>query len=182
MRRNISLVDSFTQLLAVHETLDQLFDRHMEALLLLELSRASYLLHRYETELVAHIEAEERVILPVYGARTGAIPGGSVEIFKAEHQKIRSMLAGFTESIKTLEAQPRDVLGLLDKEFTFKHLMDHHDRREANLLYLSMDRITSEEERRDLLRRMERPAPYGVQPDGHRKSNTDRGCSSGVEF
>jgi hemerythrin superfamily protein len=35
----------------------------------------------------------------------------------------------------------------------FKHLVEHHDLREQNILYPTLDRLTTEAERRDLLGR-----------------------------
>jgi hypothetical protein len=143
------------ELVAFHDTLTQLFDRHMEALLLLDLERARDLLHRFQREMTAHVIAEEEVILPLYGARTETVPGGTVEIFTAEHRKMLAMIGEFLAAVERLEPEPRGVLELLDREFSFKHLMAHHDNREVNLLYRWMDRITSPSERHALLHRLD---------------------------
>ena len=50
---------SFTELLELHRWLDGLFLEHQRALLRLNLERASALLDRYESELLAHIRDEE---------------------------------------------------------------------------------------------------------------------------
>lgn len=40
-----------------------------------------------------------------------------------------------------------------DEQTTFKHLLAHHDQREANILYPTLDHVTTEEEREALLAR-----------------------------
>ena len=40
---------------------------------------------------------------------------------------------------------------MFDEQALFKHLMQHHDRREENILYPTLDKVTSEEERLELL-------------------------------
>ena len=46
----------------------------------------------------------------------------------------------------------RALIALLYAEAQFKHLLQHHDLREENLLYPTLDRVASEEERQELLR------------------------------
>jgi len=45
------------------------------------------------------------------------------------------------------------ILRLLDRQATFKNLMEHHDQRETNILYPALDRVTPETERREILSR-----------------------------
>lgn len=144
---------SFNELAACHEVLTDLFVRHQEAVLALDLPRARVLLERFREAFVRHVEAEETIILPVYGGRVGPVPGGSVEIFEAEHRKMRQMLDSLTVDIERLAPVARDVLAFLDREFTFRHLVEHHDKREENLLYRWMDRITTSDERAVLIAR-----------------------------
>jgi hypothetical protein len=43
------------------------------------------------------------------------------------------------------------VIKLFDEEATFKHVVEHHDLREQNILYPTLDRVTTEVERQELL-------------------------------
>lgn len=146
-------VDSFNELVAYHVALNDLFQRHQEALLLLDLPRSITLMEEYQTDLARHIAAEEAVILPVYGNRAGPVPGGTLEIFLAEHRKMAQTVEGFLADLHAMAPVPQEAIALLDKECTYKHLVNHHDTREENLLYRWMDRITTVEERKVLVRR-----------------------------
>jgi hemerythrin-like domain-containing protein len=102
------------------------------------------------------VRAEEDLLLPVY-RRAGPIPGGAVELFTSEHRKMLEYVEQFKGTLARLQEQPpnlkREVIALLDVQATFKHLVEHHDLREQNILYPTLDRVTGEEERRELLAR-----------------------------
>jgi hypothetical protein len=61
------------------------------------------------------------------------------------HQKLAQMRGEAPAELR------RSVIALIDREFKYKHLSEHHDLRERNVLYPWLNRITSEEERRALL-------------------------------
>jgi hemerythrin-like domain-containing protein len=146
---------SFLSLLDVHGRLEELFLRHQEALLELEVESAAERLQAFERELRAHMRVEEELLLPVY-RRAGQIPGGPVEFFTGEHRKMLEFLARFNTALDQLKERPADltrrVLKLFDEQATFKNLFLHHDLRERNILFPALDRVTTEEERRELLR------------------------------
>lgn len=145
---------SFLSLLHLHERLTELFLLHQEALLLLDMALAQSRLRQFEIELQAHMRVEEELLLPVY-SRAGRIPGGPIEFFTGEHKRMLEFLARFDEKVTQLQNKPADlhrkIIELFDVEATFKHLMQHHDLREQNILYPTLDRITSETEREELL-------------------------------
>ena len=145
---------SFLSLIEVHEHLNEMFLSHQEALLALDLELALIRLKRFESELRAHMRLEEDLLLPLY-ARAGSIRGGPIEFYTGEHQRMTEFLARFTEQLEELKRNPsklrRGIIELFDGEAVFKQLMQHHDMRERNILYPTLDKVTSEEERRDLL-------------------------------
>lgn len=147
---------SFVSLLATHQNLKELFLQHQEALLDGDLAQARDRLEVFERALLHHMQDEEELLLPVYG-RAGAIPGGPPILFTGEHKRMQELLAGFARALSSLEQEPdgrkRGILSLLDRQATFKNLMDHHDLREANILYPALDRVTSGAERREILAR-----------------------------
>ncbi len=147
---------SFVSLLAIHKDLKERFLQHQEALLDGDLTRARGRLEEFEGTLLRHMRDEEDSLLPVY-ERAGAIPGGAPVLFTGEHKRMRELVAGFKQTLSSLEQNPdgrkRGVLRLLDRQATFKNLMEHHDLREANILYPALDRVTSEPERCELLAR-----------------------------
>ena len=155
---------SFLELLELHEDLDELFFSHQEALLALNIYSAERLLRIYDEKLLRHMEDEERLLIPVYRDRAGAIPGGPAELFLGEHRKMKEFIKEFYATLATLEAEGgrplrRAIVGLLDRQFMYKHLVGHHDLREKNVLYPALDRVTSAEERVALLRACRRTEP-----------------------
>ena len=144
---------SFCELLALHRHLDELFFLHQRALLRMDLTEASAALEAFETELLAHMQDEEELMLPIYSERVEAPVGGAAEIFWGEHQKLRDFVGLFREEmIKLTKAKDleRGVLFLIDSQHLFKRLLVHHDTREKKFLYPLLDQVTSEAERERL--------------------------------
>lgn len=146
--------ESFLDLLEIHEHLNETLLLHQEALLALDLELAFARLKQFESELRAHMRIEEDLLLPIY-ARAGRIQGGPVEFYTGEHKRMLEFLQRFTEKLEQLMRNPKNVkrgiIELFDEQAQFKQLMQHHDMREQSILYPTLDRVTSEEERRALL-------------------------------
>lgn len=147
---------SFLRLIEVHQWLDGLFLAHRTALLSLDLSQAKLLFDRYESNLLAHMKEEEESLIPIYGARISDVPGGAVELFIAEHKKIRGFLAEIRQALRELRSQKglalkHRTIELLDREGMYHGLLQHHHAREQNALYPWLDLLTSVEERENLL-------------------------------
>ncbi len=147
---------SLTCFLEVHKILQELFLQHQEALLDGDLARATERLNSFTQRLSRHIWEEETVLLPVF-ERAGPIAGGSPALFTGEHKRLQEMLDDFKKCLASLSQGPaerkRGTLWLLDREATFKNLMAHHDLREANIFYPTLDRVTSDAERREIIAR-----------------------------
>jgi hemerythrin-like domain-containing protein len=84
------------------------------------------------------------------------VPGGAVELFIAEHKKIRGFLAEFRQALGELRKQKglalkHKAIELLDREGMYHGLLQHHHAREQNALYPWLDLLTSVEERGNLL-------------------------------
>lgn len=145
---------SFAEVLKIHERLNELFLLHQEALLRLDLELAAERLRIYERELRAHMRVEEDLLTPVY-ERAGKIEGGPPEFFIGEHRRMLEFLARFTATLGELKEESGDparrAIRLFDEEAMFKNLRDHHDMRERNIFFPALDRVTDEDERRELV-------------------------------
>jgi hemerythrin-like domain-containing protein len=153
-------VSSFVELLSLHEALSQFFLLHQEAVLAADVPRAIERLDSYERYLRQHMQEEEVLLLPVY-ERAGRIPGGAPEFFTGEHRKMLELLKQIRRMLTELaaSAQPRDIIHVLDEEARYKSLVEHHDQREQNILYPTLDRITTEMERAALLKQCSTDIP-----------------------
>jgi hemerythrin-like domain-containing protein len=147
---------SFASLLKIHERLNELFLLHQESLLRLDIESAAERLRIYERELRAHMQVEEDLLMPVY-ERAGKIAGGPPEFFVGEHRRMLEYLARFAATLDELKEDGGDparrVIRLFDVEAMFKSLCEHHDMREGAIFFPALDRVTNEDERRELIGR-----------------------------
>ena len=146
---------SLTRMIDAHARLNEFFALHQEALIDLDLPMARRHLDDHALAIGLHIREEEEVLLPVFARRAGRIAGGTTEIFEAEHRHILALVEDLRREVGTIRlddpALRRRVIALFDREALYKHLLDHHDRRERNVLYPVLDRVTSAEEREQML-------------------------------
>jgi hemerythrin-like domain-containing protein len=155
--------DSFVSLTEVHAELFAEFSAHQIALLRRDFDGARGKLAHFRARLERHIDAEEELFDAVFAhtgdvARTeGPMGRAPVDLFTGEHKHFREQLATFEQLAAPLKADDPDidarVLDLLEEEATFKTFFRHHDERERNLLYPSLDDHVPAEDRPALLRR-----------------------------
>jgi hemerythrin-like domain-containing protein len=150
---------SFQSLVAVHRQLDELFLSHQEALLSMNIALASERLGVFEQALKQHMRDEEELLLPVY-TRAGRIAGGPPEFFTGEHRRMLEFIDRFKLELNRLgecqEDLKRRIIRLLDQEAAFKNLVEHHDEREFNILYPTLDQVTDAAERKSILSKCRR--------------------------
>ena len=139
-------------LLDVHPQLDELFLRHQEALLALDIVRAKELLLSYQRAVLAHMRDEDELILPRF-ADSGAAPRGSLDLLADDHETIKRMVAQFLVRVDEVarDPTPRAVIGLITEQAAYKDLMARHDQQEREVLYPSLDRIVATAEQRTAL-------------------------------
>lgn len=149
---------SFLALERMHAELEELFLRHQEALLDLDLPAAQRLLDAYTRGTRLHVRLEETLVLPVYAQR--ATPKEHSRrppelIYFLEHQTILGLLDKIHLQLRLLAQPPhppqRDLISLLEREATFKHVIAHHHERETSQLFAELDLLTAEDERRAAL-------------------------------
>lgn len=151
---------TFSDLLDLHRKIDEIFFAHQCSLLRFEFGAALSLLERYESALLRHMRDEEDLLLPLYAERAPTIKAGAPQIFLDDHVKMRGFVDLFKEQTAKLAAEPKPEAGLillLDREAFYKRLCSHHDKREREILYPELDRMTSETEKLDLLNRLTCP-------------------------
>lgn len=145
---------SFNKVLEVHDHLAELFRKHQEALVGLNFEEAVERLAVYRRELAAHIDVEEVLLMPIY-KRAGVIAGGPPEFFIGEHERMMRFLDRFEIVLDKLRFEQADLIrktiDLLDQEAAYKSLLEHHESRERNLFFPALERVTSDEERDELV-------------------------------
>ena len=145
---------SFSCLIGEHAELERLFDSHQRALLEGNVGNALAVLKTFGVELCEHIDYEETRLLPLFAEEGGETEGATLEIFQAEHRKLREQADKLTKQTQALFASTDlmgSIIALMDDEALFKGLFHHHALRERNLLFPRLDERTTEEQRERLL-------------------------------
>lgn len=151
------IMSTVIALMKVHKVIDDLFFEHQKALLHFDFEKALGLLRAYESTLLNHMADEEEILLPVYAERVDFPAAGAPKLYYDDHEKMRSYIELFKQTIPEVSAAEeteRMLLQLLDRESFYLRIVSHHDRREADYLYPMLDDLLSEEERHDLLDRV----------------------------
>ncbi len=146
--------ESFSSLAKDHVHLGRLFNSHQRALVARDGDTALATLRTFAGELTRHIDYEEQRLLPLYADKGAETVGGTLEIFQAEHRKLREGLVNLTRHTEALNASNdivASILTLLDEEMRFKGLFHDHAFREQNLLFSRLDELSTEEERKTWL-------------------------------
>lgn len=140
-------------MMALHDELAQSFFAHQCALLDRDFVRAAAALACHHERLLAHMDDEERLVLPPYRELGGDATDAPVRLFLGEHGKLREFAADFVARVEALRAAPDDrrLLELFDRQATYKNLMLHHDLRERNMLYPFLATRLSANEQEHLL-------------------------------
>ncbi|GAB4329596.1 MAG: hypothetical protein Kow0074_26140 [Candidatus Zixiibacteriota bacterium] len=143
---------------AMHHDLDEMFLSHQQALLNRDMHEAMRCLLKYERLLHLHMEHEERYLLPAFSAGRAGLdnpPGLPAEVYVLEHRKIRERLNDLKRRMRdlsqTADCSARNLIGVLDLECGFKQLVEHHNRRELNLLYPDSNTLIPHHDRTEMI-------------------------------
>ncbi len=125
------------------------YHRYMQEILLLQqeallerdigLALGFWQLHRQMLQL--HIHLEEELLLPAL-ERTVPDPAWHPAAYRAEHAKVLdmgAMLEGLLRAYAETGLQRRAVIGLFDKQRSYKSLLEHHAEREKKALLIELD-------------------------------------------
>ena len=139
----------------LHVGMLERFRRHRDLVIERDFAASARELAGFRRELRAHMRMEERHVLPLYAARVEPGPGGGADVFIAEHRNLIRNLDGIAKGFAALRRKrrpsARDLQLFLESEHLFIQILDHHDRRERNLLYPRLEAALAGPERRSLL-------------------------------
>lgn len=117
------------------------FQAHQEYLVMRDPGRALEVLVNFEDRLVNHMELEERYLLPLCEPDVERPGHWGPRVYALEHKRIRALLASVRMRLAAQCVKSggvliaADVVDLLDEETSLKHLLSHHQTREATALY-----------------------------------------------
>jgi iron-sulfur cluster repair protein YtfE (RIC family) len=109
---------------------------------------------KFQDSLSRHIDFEETFLLPKYAQEGGETAGGTLAIFQAEHQKLKTVTEKLTHETTGLYGSSdvdAQIIAIFDQEALFKGLFEHHALREKNILIPRLEALTTPAERMELL-------------------------------
>jgi hemerythrin superfamily protein len=138
-----------------HEKLDRVFDHLVERTRAGDAAAADETWTEFERELLAHMEAEEKFILPLLDQ---SAPADAAHV-RNEHEHIRAMLheMGISLELHTLPAE---------KVHSFVQFLREHATKEEASLYPFADRFLSEDQKHGLLERLREIAVKAIDLTG----------------
>jgi iron-sulfur cluster repair protein YtfE (RIC family) len=89
---------------------------------------------RFNAQMQAHFQAEERLLFPAFEAATG-MRQGPTQMMRHEHEQMRSLLSQLAEACAAHDAD-----GYSGAAETLLMLMQQHNMKEENILYPMCDR------------------------------------------
>ena len=134
-----------------HQTLDEIFLRHQEAVLLARLDDAMVLFSSFKALHQVHMDFEDQVLLPKLETldNPGRWPGS---LYKSEHAKIQQLMDRVEYNLRPLrtarlqdQVSRRAIIAILDQEKTFKGVCEHHHEREEMALFPALDEQSDSE-------------------------------------
>ncbi len=131
-----------------HDRLDQLLETYRQ-LKRADFARAKQAFREFKFGLQRHIISEETIFFPLFEDKTGMRDHGPTAVMRAEHREIGRRLEALHDKVRR-----QDVDSDREEEALFQALFAHN-QKEENVLYPTIDRLTSEEEKADALQQME---------------------------
>lgn len=132
-----------------HDRLDALF-KAFQGLKRRDVSSAQKRFREFKTGLQRHIVWEEEILFPLFESKTGLRNAGPTEVMRMEHRQIKRFLDAMHDKV-----QQRNI-GTEAEETALLDTLGAHNEKEEQILYPAIDRLLSDEERREVFTRMER--------------------------
>jgi hemerythrin-like domain-containing protein len=122
-----------------HQDCDQLFADAESAVAKTDLAAGHAPFARFSAAMERHVDAEERLLFPVFEERTGERLGPT-EVMRREHKMMRDVIANMDAALAQQQAQR--YLGLSE---TLLVLMQQHNVKEESVLYPMIDQLLNAE-------------------------------------
>jgi len=139
---------------ADHRRLGELWRDCLQEMKACNLGRIRSRLAEYLVGLRHHIRVEEEIFFPAFEARSGMHGAGPTAVMRHEHREIEALLERLAALTKAQDCGTiaEAVQGqALDPSV----LLRSHDTKEENVLYPMSDHILNQDERRELILRMQ---------------------------
>ena len=116
---------------------------------LVNVERAEGIFLLFKSELERHIIWEEDILFPVFERKTGIKDGGPTSVMRMEHVQIKNHL----QEIKR-KLHAKKIQDLCKEEVALFKMLESHNQKEENILYPGIDNLTSEQEKKLMIKEM----------------------------
>jgi regulator of cell morphogenesis and NO signaling len=134
---------------ADHDRLDGLFESYRQARRT-NSDRAREFFKEFKFGLQRHIVWEEQVLFPLFEEKTGMLHAGPTEVMRQEHRLIGMYLEAVHNKVRNRDPNSDNEVYALQSALAL------HNQKEENILYPTLDRLLSDEEKRGAFAAMER--------------------------
>lgn len=135
-----------------HDRLDALEQRAFEARSAGDLAEAARTYRAFAAGLRRHIGFEEHLLFPEFEARAGVpTDHGPTAVMRSEHREIEALV----DRIEALISNPQAGPVVSASRDALHEVLGEHNLKEEQVLYPGVDRLMSEAERDDLVRRIQ---------------------------
>ena len=133
---------------ADHDRLDELF-QHFQISKRTDVPKAKDFFRQFKIGLQRHILWEEQILFPLFEERTGMKGMGPTEVMRREHKQIRDLLEAIHWKVQAQDPESDT------EETALLEVLGAHNQKEEHILYPAIDRLLSDQQRKDVFHRME---------------------------
>ncbi len=131
-----------------HDRLDNKIKKYSTEKLV-DIERAESIFLSFKSELERHIIWEEDILFPVFERKTGIKDGGPTSVMRIEHTLIKKYLQEIKRKLHVKKIQDP-----CKEEVALFKVLESHNQKEENILYPGIDKLTSEQEKEQMIKQM----------------------------
>jgi regulator of cell morphogenesis and NO signaling len=133
---------------ADHDRLDSLFESYRR-IKRKDSDRAKEFFKEFKFALQRHIVWEEQILFPLFEEKTGIFHAGPTEVMRQEHRLIGMYLEAVHDKVRKRDPNSDNEVYALQSALAL------HNQKEENILYPTLDRLLSDEEKANAFTAME---------------------------
>ncbi len=132
-----------------HDRLEGLFESYRKAKRR-DFNQAREFFKEFKFGLQRHIVWEEQILFPLFEKKTGMFGHGPTEVMRQEHRLIGVYLEAVHEKVRNRDPNSDN------EDYALLSALAIHDQKEENILYPTLDRLLSQDEKAEAFAAMER--------------------------
>ena len=116
---------------------------------LVNIEQANGIFLFFKRELERHITWEEDILFPIFERKSGIKDDGPTSVMRIEHIQIKNHLQKIKEKLHA-----KIIQNPCKEEVALFKMLESHNQKEENILYPGIDNLTSEQEKKQIIKQM----------------------------